>query len=74
MTKITTFLNQIPGWMQPIGYALAIAMFCFSGLLMMTGQEGSAKAKKWVAYICMGIGILFLAADIATSLRSAAGG
>lgn len=71
MDSIVNFLNQLPGWMQKIGFALSIVLIGAAAILMMTGQEGSAKSKKWLLYIVMGIGILFMAASIVSTVRGA---
>lgn len=71
MDNVVNFLGQMPGWLQKIGYALSIVMISCAAVLMMTGQEGSAKSKKWLMYIVMGVGILFLAASIVSTVRGA---
>lgn len=72
MDNIVNFLNQMPGWLKSIGFALSIVLIGASAIMMMTGNEGAAKSKRWLTYIILGIGILFMAANIATSIRGVA--
>ncbi len=72
MEKVSAFLDKVPGWLQPIAFGVSIIMFIVAGIMMTTGQEGSAKAKKMMAYIAIGLAIAFMATSIATSIRGAA--
>lgn len=70
MTKVTTFIDKIPGWIQPIGYSLAGVFAICAFIQNMTGTEGSSKAKKWLANILFGLCGIFLAGSILLTIKS----
>ena len=73
LNKITDFLSKIPDNLKTIGFWVAVIMLGGAAIYMMTGQEGSAKSKKWIAYICIGLAVLFFGVEIATSIKNISG-
>jgi type IV secretory pathway VirB2 component (pilin) len=72
MDKVISFLDKVPDWLKPVGFALSIIMFVAAGILMMMGRNSSEKAKIWIAYICIGLGVIFMGVEIATTIKNAA--
>ena len=71
MDKTVNFLNQIPGWLQKVGIPIAVIMIAAAAILMMTGQQGGARAKQMLGYVLIGLAVLFLAASIVSTVQSA---
>lgn len=72
MDKVVSFLDKVPDWLKPVGFALSIIMFVAAGILMMMGRNSSEKAKVWIAWICIGLGVIFMGVEIATTIKNAA--
>jgi hypothetical protein len=72
LNAITTFLSNVASIIKTFGFWISIIMFCLSAILMMTGTEGSQKAKKWFFYICLGLMLLFFAVQVATQFQNMA--
>jgi cytochrome bd-type quinol oxidase subunit 2 len=68
-THIVTALNTIPGMLKQIGTPLAVIFLIAAFILMMTGTEGSQKSKKWIAYICVAIAGITLAAQVVSAIQ-----
>lgn len=74
MTNVIAFLQNVPTWEKAIADVLAIIFMIAAALLMMSGDKGAAKSKPWLGYIFVGIGIVFLAPQIVSTIQGAAGG
>lgn len=73
MDGIIAFLGKVPGWLQAIGYAISIIMFAWSGIKLQGGRKHAEDAKDSLPRIVIGLGLVFLAATVAATIRSAAG-
>jgi hypothetical protein len=73
LKHITSFLGTIPGIIQSVGWPIAIISFAVGAVLMFFGGESAKKAKTHIGWVCLGLSVLFFAADIVSAFKSAAG-
>lgn len=74
MTNVIAFLQNVPTWEKAVADVLGIIFLVAAALLMMSGEKGAAKSKPWFGYIFVGLGVVFLAPQIVSTIKGAAGG
>lgn len=74
LKDITGILQKVPGWLTPVGVALAVVMVAIAAIMMQTGQEGMSKGKKMLIGALIGLAVLLAAGTIVTVISQAAGG
>jgi glucose uptake protein GlcU len=72
MEKIMQFLDKVPTWLQPIGFATALISAIIAGILFFGGKKSAESGKTMLAYVAVGIAIIAMAAAIVTTVRGAA--
>lgn len=69
MQNVITSAENIFTWLQPATWIFVAAALIGCGLAMLIGgQEGREKAKKWIPYIFAGCIIILLAVGIAKEI------
>ncbi|MFT9075980.1 TrbC/VirB2 family protein [Ethanoligenens sp.] len=72
MQNLIQWINNVQTLLKQLGVPLGIVFMIVAGILLMTGQEGAAKGKKWLAYILMGLGVIMFATQIVSSFSTSA--
>jgi uncharacterized membrane protein len=72
MEKIMQFLDQVPKWLMPIGFAAALISAIIAGILFLGGKKHAESGKTMLGYVAVGIAIIAMASAIVMTIRGAA--
>lgn len=71
MDEFTSYIEQLQGWAQTIGYSLAgLCVVILAIMLVAGGTQGISKAKSWGIGILAGIALLSFGVALVSTLAT----